>query len=138
MQLGRADIARRANSADRLAPAYGFAALNQQLVGMRISCNRAALMAQKQKIAKAAQLVAGVDYNAAVCRAKRRAARSRDIDPVILQASGFGAKVGNNNAAHRPKQTADCPAIDWSRQRIGWRWRWRRHGGKLRGREMNG
>src|SRR6266851_6060043 len=73
MQLRGSDIAALADAADDLAALYLIAALDQKGVAMGIGGDPAIGMADQQQIAEAAQLVAGIDDDATVGGAHRRA-----------------------------------------------------------------
>src|SRR5207302_1799524 len=96
MELRFADPAGRADLGDRLAATHRIAALDEDLVAMRVGADPTARMLYQDEVAVAAQFVAGIGDNAAFDRGDRGAARRRDVDPIIVAARRRRAVAGKD------------------------------------------
>src|SRR5260370_26409902 len=106
MQLRLANPPGRANLGNLLALANGIAALDEQLLAMRIGGDPAIGMLDQDQIAVAAQLIAGICDSSGVDRGHRGAARRGDVDAVIVFAARRDPVPGKDVAAHRPGEMA--------------------------------
>src|SRR6266851_3476682 len=106
MELRLADPAGRADLGDGLASAHRVAALDEQLVAMRVGGDPAIGMLDQNQIAVAAQLVAGIGDGSAIDGIDRGAARRGDVDPVIVLAACGDPVAGEDMAAYRPREMA--------------------------------
>lgn|GEM_PF-5749044 len=112
MELRPADPATAAGGRQLLAAANDVADLHQDLVVVAIGADPAAIVAQQDQIAEAADLVAGVGDDAAFGRPHRGARREGDVDTVVVQAALLGAEAGDHPAFGRPGELA-AAALGW-------------------------
>ncbi len=98
VQLRLRHRATDASVGDGLASLDRVAALHHDLVVMRVSRHPAIGVAHQHQVAKPHQLVARINNDTVFRRLDRRAARHRDVDPVIAPTIGLLAKTRYDKA----------------------------------------
>src|SRR5262245_17245837 len=103
LRLGRG--ASGASLGNDLAAAHLVAALDQDLLIMRVGRHPVVGVADQDEIAIALELVARIGHHAIFCRHHRGPLRHGEIDAVIVAAVRPGSEGRHDAALHRPPET---------------------------------
>ena len=106
MDLWPRHAAAGANRRHHLTTAHLVAAFDQKGLGVAIGRHPPVGVFDQKKVAKTAEPGAGVGDNTVFRRFDRRAARRRDIDPVIVQTAFAGTETTDNAPGHRRQKGA--------------------------------
>lgn len=123
MDLRRADPARGPDAGDGLAPADGFAALDQQRVVMGIGGHETALVLDQQKIAKAPDFIAGIGDDAGFGGGDRRAPGAAILMPSLCWPLGVApnpdSTVPRTGQAKAPERSGGVGTGPWAVAGVG-------------------